>query len=178
MARESRPLVHFLNRAAARVCRRRDCGDRIPRVAVGEERRLLLWDRISALRALLNFVPPPPPILPPPSAAQKPPNRKSRRLASDPERRRPGTVGARSRSSSPRRRRKPAARFTRSSSAMSRPRSICRARCRPKVFSCRRFVIRRSRKARRACASPSLLRTMSSRSAHWPRRLIASRPAR
>ena len=38
---------------------------------LGEERRLLLWDRINALRALLNFVPPPPPILPQPSEAQK-----------------------------------------------------------------------------------------------------------
>ena len=37
--------------------------------AAGEERRLLLWDRINALRALLNFIPPPPPIL-----AQRPPS--------------------------------------------------------------------------------------------------------
>jgi 7-keto-8-aminopelargonate synthetase-like enzyme len=39
---------------------------------LGEERRLLLWDRITALRALLNFIPPPPPVLPVPKLQPEP----------------------------------------------------------------------------------------------------------
>jgi 8-amino-7-oxononanoate synthase len=35
----------------------------------GEERRLLLWDRVNALRALLNFIPPPPPIFSKPATS-------------------------------------------------------------------------------------------------------------